>query len=81
MPYRFGTDRSRGALAARKILLCLPSFDRLDASRPASWGFTFSACAVQGWESEEEARAWHAAFESAVQALRREGPDGASVRP
>lgn len=40
-----------------------------------------SAHTVQAWESEVEARTWHAAFENAVQAVRRERPDGAAVCP
>jgi len=33
----------------------------------------------QGFESEEEARSWHAAFESAVQAVRHERPESVQV--
>ena len=37
--------------------------------------------ALQGWEKEEDAQAWHAAFVSAVQAVRNSRPEGTPVRP
>lgn len=36
--------------------------------------------ALQGWEKEEDAQAWHVAFVSAVQAVRSSRPEGTPVR-